>query len=111
MAVMASGDKLEEIVFTRVLRLNAVVQGIVVGLLFGAIIFVATNWLVLKGGRVVGPHLSLLNQFFIGYKVSFLGSLIGFGYGAVLGFAVGYVVAVLYNLAAGVRERRRRPSA
>jgi hypothetical protein len=103
---MAAADNLEQIVFTRVLRLNAVVQGVVVGLLAGVGIFVATNWLVLKGGRVVGPHLSLLNQFLIGYDVSFLGSLIGFVYGSVVGFVVGYVVAVVYNLAAGARERR-----
>jgi len=108
---MVADDKLEQIVFTRVLRLNAIVQGIVVGLLFGAIIFVATNWLVLKGGRVVGPHLSLLNQFFIGYKVSFVGSLVGFAYGAVVGFVIGYVIAALYNFAAGARERRRTPAA
>ena len=109
--VVATDDKLEEIVFTRVLRLNAVVQGIVMGLLTGVVIFIATNWLVLKGGRVVGPHLGLLNQFFIGYRVSFLGSLVGFAYGSVVGFAVGYVIAVVYNLAARARERRRTPHA
>jgi hypothetical protein len=110
--VMAADDnKLEEIVFTRVLRLNAVVQGIVVGLLAGSAIFVATNWLVLKGGPVVGPHLGLLSQFFPGYDVSFIGSLVGFAYGCMVGFAVGYIVAVVYNLAAGARERRRTPPA
>ncbi len=103
---MAADDKFEEVVFTRVIRLNAVVQGAVVGLLTGLVIFLATNWLVLKGGRVVGPHLSLLNQFFIGYRVSFVGSLVGFAYGCAVGFAVGYVVAVVYNVAAGARERR-----
>ena len=108
---MATDEKLEEIAFTRVLRLNAVVQGIVLGLLTGVVIFIATNWLVLKGGTVVGPHLSLLNQFFIGYRVSFLGSLVGFAYGCVVGFAIGYVMAVVYNLAARARERRRTPHA
>ena len=106
---MATDDKLEEIVFTRVLRLNAVVQGIVLGLLTGLVIFIATNWLVLKGGPRVGPHLSLLNQFFIGYEVSFLGSLVGFAYGSAVGFAVGYVIAFVYNLAARARERRHTP--
>jgi uncharacterized membrane protein (Fun14 family) len=108
---MVADDKLEEIVFTRVLRLNAVVQGIVVGLLLGTAIFLATNWLVLKGGPVVGPHLSLLNQFFIGYDVSFVGSLVGFAYGSVVGFVIGYAIAVLYNVAAGARERGRTPPA
>ena len=109
--MVATDGKLEEIVFTRVLRLNALVQGVMVGLLTGGVIFIATNWLVLKGGRVVGPHLSLLNQFFIGYRVSFFGSLVGFAYGCVFGFAVGYVIAVVYNVAARARERRRTPHA
>jgi hypothetical protein len=94
----------EEIVMTRWLRVSAVVHGIVTGLVGGLGIFIATNWLVLKGGPVVGPHLGLLGQFFIGYRVTFVGSLIGFGYGFALGFVVGYVVAWVYNQ---VLDRRR----
>jgi hypothetical protein len=48
---------LEDIVMVRVMRLNAVVNGIAFGLLGGLTIFVLTLWLVLKGGPVVGPHL------------------------------------------------------
>ena len=62
------------------------------------------DWLVLKGGpigpegeAVVGPHLSLLGQYFMGYQVTFVGSLIGFGYAFVSGFVGGYSVAYLYN--------------
>jgi len=98
---------LEHLVLTRVTRLNAIVQGVVTGLLTGLAIFVATNWLIIKGGPVVGPHLSLLGQFFIGYRVTFVGSLIGFAYGFVLGSAIGYGVARMYNWLVGVRERRR----
>jgi len=58
--------KLEDVVLTRVLRLNATIQELVMGLMLGLAIFVATDWLVLKGGPVVGPHLSLLSQFFLG---------------------------------------------
>jgi hypothetical protein len=58
--------KLEDVVLTRVLRLNATIQELVMGLMLGLAIFVATNWLVLKGGPVVGPHLSLMSQFFLG---------------------------------------------
>jgi hypothetical protein len=95
--VPTDDKSVEEIVATRLLRVSAAVHGIVTGLIVGLGIFVATNWLVLKGGRVVGPHLLLLRQFFIGYRVTFVGSLIGFAYGFVLGFAVGYAVAWLYN--------------
>ena len=80
---MADDKKLEELVLTRLIRLNAVVQGLVTGALVGLAIFVVTNWLILKGGPigsegpVIGPHLSLLGQFFFGYRVTFLGSLVG----------------------------------
>ena len=87
----------EQIVMTRLLRVSAVVYGLVTGLLAGLGIFVATNWLVLKGGSVVGPHLALLGQFFIGYRVTFAGSLIGFCYAFALGFAAGWATASLYN--------------
>lgn len=97
----------EQIVTTRLLRVSAVLHGIVTGLVFGLGIFIATNWLVLKGGRVVGPHLALLGQFFLGYRVTFAGSLIGLGYGFALGFLLGFGVACLYNLLLGWRTARR----
>jgi hypothetical protein len=84
------------------------VQGVVTGLVAGLGVFIATNWLVLKGGDVVGPHLSLLANFFIGYQVNFAGSLIGFGYGFVVGFTVGYFVARMYNWIASLRENKLR---
>lgn len=95
---MAQDEKdLEKIIHTRLLRLNATVHGVVFGLLLGSAVFIATIWLVIKGGEVVGPNLALLNQFFLGYQVTVLGSFIGFGYGLVLGFVVGYFVASVYN--------------
>ena len=94
----------EEVVLTRLLRLNAVVHGVVAGIVVGLGVFIATNWLVLKGGRVVGPHLSLLDQFFIGYRVTFVGSLIGFAYGFFCGFIGGYFIARMYNWLVDLRE-------
>jgi hypothetical protein len=105
---MSDNEKaVEQVILTRLLRLNAIVQGVVTGIVAGLGVFVATNWLVLKGGDVVGPHLGLLGQFFIGYKVSFVGSLIGFAYAFVTGFVIGYFVARIYNCIADVRDRRR----
>ncbi len=89
---------LEERVLTRVLHLDAKLFGIVTGLLCGWGLFLATNWLVLKGGVGVGKHLSLLSQYFLGYSVSFLGSFIGLAYGFAIGYLVGYFIASLYNL-------------
>jgi hypothetical protein len=103
---MAEDEKtLEKLVLTRLLRLNATVQGFVTGLVAGLAVFIATNWLILRGGEVVGPHLSLLSQFFIGYDVSFVGSLIGFAYAFVCGFVVGYAATSMYNYVVGWKEK------
>jgi hypothetical protein len=95
------------IVLTRLARFNATVQGLVSGILLGGVIFLATIWLILKGGEPVGPHLSLLGWFFVGYRVTFVGSLIGFGYGFLAGFIAGYLLATLYNWF-GVRRETTR---
>ena len=81
----------------RVLRLDAIAQGITMGILAGLTVFVATNWLVLKGGPVVGPNLALLSQFFLGYRVTFLGSFVGFAWGFFYGGLAGYLVSTIYN--------------
>jgi hypothetical protein len=96
----------QEKLFKGTLLLNAKAFGLVLGLLFGLIIFIATNWLVIKGGDHVGVHLKLLSQYFIGYKVTFLGSLIGFVYGFVLGTLSGSFIGWLYNKIAALRAKR-----
>jgi len=90
-------DEIEPALAVRILRLEAIVQGVAWGLVAGLALFLATNVLVLKGGRVVGPHLSLLRQFFVGYEVTFVGSLIGFAYAFACGFVAGYLVSLVYN--------------
>src|SRR5262249_44964269 len=94
---VSTDDGSEELLRHAILRLNGTVLGVVLGVILGLVIFVATNWLVIKGGPVVGPHLSLLDQFFIGYSVTFLGSLIGMAYGLVIGFLIGFLIGWLYN--------------
>ena len=98
--LLAEDDKL----FTGVLWLNARVAGLVLGLLFALGIFVATNWLVIKGGDRVGPHLQLLSQYFIGYRVTFFGSLIGAAYGFALGTMSGAMIGWIYNKIAAFRN-------
>jgi hypothetical protein len=87
----------EEKLFSGTLWLNAKALGLVLGLLFGLGIFIATNWLVIKGGEPVGAHLRLLSQYFIGYRVSFLGSFIGFAYGFAVGTLSGALIGWIYN--------------
>lgn len=89
--------------FRQTLLLNAKVLGLVLGLLSGLVIFLATNWLVIKGGQQVGPHLQLLSQYFIGYRVTFLGSFIGFAYGFAIGTLSGAFIGWIYNKIAKFR--------
>ena len=102
---------LQKLVLIRLQRLNTKIQGVVTGIITGLVVFVTTNWLILKGGDVVGPHLALLGNFFIGYEVSFVGSLIGLAYGFLTGFLVGYVVSNMYNWIAERRENRHKADA
>jgi hypothetical protein len=88
----------------RARRLGALATGLVAGLLGGLSLCAATLWLVLKGGHPVGPHLALLGQFFIGYTVTPLGSVVGLMYGFGTGFALFYCGAALYNWIADRRE-------
>lgn len=98
-------ETIKKMVLARLMRFNAAAQGISLGITVGLVIFIATNWLVLKGGDVVGPHLSLLSQYFIGYSVTFIGSIVGFFYGFLSGFFVGWLSATVYNKIAERREK------
>jgi len=102
----------EEKLLRGILRLNAKILGLVLGILMGLVIFIGTNWLLIKGGQItpsgkyiVGPHLELLGQFFIGYKVSFLGSIIGFFYSFALGTLCGSAIGWIYNKVVDFRTR------
>ena len=94
----------EQKLFSGVLWLNAKVFGLTLGIVCGLALFLATNWLVIKGGDPVGPHLSLLGQYFIGYRVSFLGSFIGFAYGFAVGTLSGALIGWIYNKIVTLRK-------
>jgi hypothetical protein len=94
-----------ERLFSGILRMNVKILGLALGLLLGLALFIATNWMVLKGDEFVGPHLQLLNQYFIGYRISFVGSLMGFSYGFVLGTLSGASIAWIYNKIVALRSR------
>lgn len=87
----------EEELQVAIKRLNARAWGVAVGVLLGGGLFLATNILILKGGENVGQHLNLLSQFFPGYSVSFVGSLIGFVYAFVGGYIIGRAIGTIYN--------------
>ncbi len=80
-------------------RLDPLAFGLALGLILGLAVFAATALLLLRGGPVVGPHLQLLSNFFIGYSVTWPGALIGLLYGVVVGFVFGGLFAYLRNTA------------
>jgi protoporphyrinogen oxidase len=81
------------------LKLDRVALGLSLGTAAGMLLFLATLALVLKGGEIVGPTMQLLSNYFPGYRVTTLGSLLGLGYGFVAGFIVGWGGALLRNAA------------
>ena len=102
----------EERLLKAVAILNAKMLGLILGLLLGLAVFTATIWIVLKGPQlneagqyVMGPHLQLLSQFFIGYSVSFTGSIIGFLYGFALGTICGSLIGWTYNNIVSFRRK------
>jgi hypothetical protein len=88
-------------------RLRASIMAVVFGLMGGTGLFLATIWLVIRGpapGYEVGENLSLLNQYFPYYEVTWRGSVLGFFYGALTGGIIGWGVAMIYNLIAAKRH-------
>jgi protoporphyrinogen oxidase len=80
------------------MRIDRIALGVSVGALGGFGLFLATLSLVLAGGPVVGPTLGLLSQYFPGYTVTGLGSIVGLFYGFVSGFIGGWLFAALRNM-------------
>ena len=86
------GEAVERALARVFLKLDRVAFGLSLGTL-------ATLVLVLKGGDSVGPRLELLSQYFPGYSVTALGSLVGLFYGFITGFTGGWGFAFLRNAA------------
>lgn len=78
-------------------------MALVFGLIGGLGLFLMTVWLIVKGGERVGPHLGLLGQYFIGYSVTWKGSIIGFFWGALAGAGIGWAIGNIYNRIVGIR--------
>lgn len=88
-----------------VARLRASVMALVFGMTAGTGLFIATAWLVIRGGAPVGPTLGLLRHYLPGYSVTWPGAFVGFFYLLVIGGVVGWVVAFIYNQIVAMRDR------
>ncbi len=86
-----------QLVGAAIVRLRARVMAFVFAAVCGVGLFVATIWLVVRGGENVGYHLGLLSNYFPGYRVTVPGAFVGAAYAAVLGGIVGWVTAWIYN--------------
>ena len=94
-----TGETAQERVLLRTFaRMDKLAFAVAVGTTTGLVFFLATLWLVIKGGNVVGPHLRLLSQYFVGYTVTVCGSFIAFGYSFFWSFLFGWLFAYIRNL-------------
>lgn len=94
----------EHLALTRAIaRLRSGIMAVVFGLTAGTGLWLATVWLVIRGGKNVGQHLKLLRFYFPGYSVTWPGAFVGFFYAALLGAMAGFLLAWLYNRLADIR--------
>ncbi|MBA3254601.1 MAG: hypothetical protein H0T67_10140 [Burkholderiaceae bacterium] len=83
-------------------RLDVVALAVAMGSVFALGLWFATAMLLMKDtppGVTVGPHLALLANYFPGYSVSWIGSLLGACYGFLIGCGFGAIVAAVCNVA------------
>jgi hypothetical protein len=97
-------DRELALVARAVARLRAGIVATVTAMVGGVALFVATVWLLIRGGPHIGKTLGLLSAYYPGYTVSWTGSFVGFFYGALTGAVLGWSVAWLYNILADRRS-------
>ena len=78
------------------------------GILWGFLLFVLT---LLEAARGVGHTMGVLSALYLGYSVTYLGSLVGLVYGFVSGALVGAAFCWLYNRFAGTSGEPKGKSA
>jgi len=103
----------EEVIQRAFARLDPVALGAAFAFVGGVGLFLATALLLLKGGPTVGPSLSLLSHYLLGFRVTWRGAVVGVLEAAAGGFGLGYVTAQLRNqaLASYATLVRRRAAA
>ncbi len=79
-------------------RYDPVALGGALGVVMGLSLFLATSVLLLKGGEPLGPNLSLLGAYFLGFEVSWSGALLGTLEALAGGFVLGAAMAGAINL-------------
>jgi protoporphyrinogen oxidase len=88
----------DELVARVFAQLDPLALGVAIGIVSGFTLFLMTTVLLLKGGEVVGPTLSLLGHYLPWFAVTWVGAGIGGIEAALGGFVVGYGGAWLRNI-------------
>ena len=101
---MADAYSEREKVSRAIARIHTGLIALTFAIIGGSGLFLMTVWLILEGQKNVGQHLQLLGQYFIGYTVTWAGSIIGFFYGALLGGTVGWLIGWIYNRVVDLRS-------
>ena len=102
---MTASVEEQTIIRRAVVRMRARIMGVVFAMVAGLGVWVATAWLLVRGGTNVGEHLVLLRNYMPGFSVTWPGAFVGLFWGAVFGAVVCWVFARVYNQ---VVERRAR---
>ena len=101
MALQADKDEVSR----AIARIRTGALAAVFAAIAGVGLFLMTAWLLMKGGPHVGQHLQLLSNYFVGYSVTWWGSVVGLLYGALAGGLVGWALGTLYNTVVRLRQR------
>lgn len=83
--------------------LDPVALGVAAGIIWGATVFLATIFLVARGGT--GETIGKLARIYPGYTFSYGGAFVGLVWGFVDALITGWVFGLLYNLFA-----RKKPA-
>ncbi len=87
----------EEVMEGALPKLDPLALGMSLGMVLGVGLMLATWFLLLRGGDTSGETLTLLSQFYPGYAVTAVGSMLGLVYGVLTGFLLGWGYAFLRN--------------
>jgi protoporphyrinogen oxidase len=112
----ADGRLVEDLLREAFARYDAVALGGAVGVVTAIGLLLATAALLLRGGEVVGPNLSLLDNYLFGFDASWRGAAIGTAEAGAAGFALGFVLGRSINWLVdrhevGIRRRLEYASA
>jgi len=77
------------------MKINIRALALSMGIVAGLVVFLLTAWFLLLGYN--GSILAKLGSVYLGYSVSWFGSIVGFAYGFLDGVVFGALFGFIYN--------------